>query len=187
MCSCVDFGLSHFCLFPALLGRQETPFCLITEAPLRYNEMRLQWCGNLPQELALIMLKASDWRALENVRITLRCQSLELLHRRLDFSFSQWNWGKLMGEVRVAAQSCPLRRAGAQTTQMRSCVPCRHPRCRSVHACHSKLCFIQHHLSWLSHSSIHNWAVFPFHVSAQLTLCFGLHGFLLLECPSPRP
>lgn len=40
MCSCVDFGLSHFCLFPALLGRQETPFCLITEAPLRYNEMQ---------------------------------------------------------------------------------------------------------------------------------------------------
>lgn len=147
--------MSHFCLCPALLGRQESPFCLITEDPLRYNEMRLQRCGNVSQELALIMLKASDLRALENVRITLRCQSLELLPRSLDFFFSQWDRGKLMGEVTVAAQSCPLRRAGAQTSQGHSHVLCRHPRCRSVHACHSKLCFIQRHLSWLSCSSVH--------------------------------
>lgn len=114
------------------------------------------------------------------MRIIFPCQSLE----SLGFSFSQWNQGRLLGEVRAAAYSCSLRRH-VYNTDSHPCLLRRHPGCRRVSTPVTQGC-ASPRFSSLGSFSIHNWAIFPFHVSC-MTLCFDPHQFLFLICPSTRP
>lgn len=113
------------------------------------------------------------------MRIIFPCQSLESLTLSLQFSFSLWNQGRLLGEVRAAAYSCSLR-GHAYNPDSHPCLLRRHPGCRRV-----STAVIQGYAS-LRFSSLGSFSIL-FMCHAWLTLCFDPHQFLFLKCPSTRP